>query len=649
MTETSPRALRAEPQNAALNSNIFSLLPYEIFLNIFDILFAEATSSPEPIVWNLFREDNLPEQFYLTVPREKGNYSSTDSPESRSKRRHNAIRSVSQINQYTRAMIYRKFSRLRLLRQPYKHLQPSTRKSTSAWVIPSIDVFMPQLWDGRRWSTRTLMPDLTSHLLPLGLQTIRCVETIGFEDAHPMLCVLKHEPQSLASMPNLRALTLFYDGNFWADDDGPRAHSKRSFQLIKGEGRSRTDVLVRYARLWRPMTERFVRLTLSAVSNRDLHGLRTADAELVRSEVWMVEGRPSVYSWRMICIDPGYRCDPFSSSQSATRISNKEEMGTPIRDSCSSKLTTIPYELFLHIIEYIIVGAAEACMAPNTWYMGYLVDELKENNQIINHHTTSKNAEGNQINGESNSNKPASNQDKGEHDASSAVKDKWWPREAQFCLYGNYYTGIERHQVTRLASQINRQTRAMTHRTFLRFPVKSSPVEAWLLLEIDEFILNLSCSDRVQMPFPFASSLALRDTMLHPTPGLKNLFENIRNIHIESVALFQEANIEDMKAILALKRLKQIRIRIGEVDESGLHLAQKNEMIDWYFPDLLSWELNHGSSFARLWKPFRDRNVRLVAEDKEEGYWMQLFDTPNGIRIVFPFDGFVEEYDSEEY
>ncbi|KAI8268782.1 hypothetical protein K4K58_004104 [Colletotrichum sp. SAR11_239] len=182
----------------------------------------------------------------------------------------------------------------------------------------------------------------------------------------------------------------------------------------------------------------------------------------------------------------------------------------------------------------------------------------------------------------------------------------------------------ERFYDIRLASQINRKTRGLVHKTFRRIPMDPYPfINAWILPEIDDFIpLNLRDIEYDYLDQGYDQAIFL------PTPSGHIALETIQRINLPAWEYFKPSNAIRVATLLALPNLKQISVEIGGIDPQqgfGNVLHGIRPLDEKRFYSLAKW-MRDVPQLRRLWAPFKKKGVKLYAETSFTGIMlMELY------------------------
>ncbi|KAI3554301.1 hypothetical protein CABS01_00988 [Colletotrichum abscissum] len=200
-----------------------------------------------------------------------------------------------------------------------------------------------------------------------------------------------------------------------------------------------------------------------------------------------------------------------------------------------------------------------------------------------------------------------------------------------------------------LPSQINRMSRSLVHREFLRHPMgkiyrtyvsERLPIDAWVLPAIDRFIPLVADKDEANMQL---AALSLRQSLHLPTPQAPPLIDCIRRIHLPLRHEFGAA----LTVLAALPSLTELAIVVGQWHDihtkttpDPSHKKALRRINHAAFPELAEWEEEHADDLQTLWLPFQKRGVRFFGKMIERsGYVMELTLKKNRLymRLCHPF------------
>ncbi|KAF9873476.1 hypothetical protein CkaCkLH20_08935 [Colletotrichum karsti] len=204
-----------------------------------------------------------------------------------------------------------------------------------------------------------------------------------------------------------------------------------------------------------------------------------------------------------------------------------------------------------------------------------------------------------------------------------------------------------RHFNTRLPAQINRMTRSMVHRKFVRVPRtchfaddgtsndELPRIDAWVRPELDYFIPFFSDHDESR----FEEELHFIQAMLLPTPQADVLTRSITQIVTPGRCFWCETNAPGVAALSTLPNLKEAYMDIGRFNppEKLPKFDGRLVRIDPnIFLDLRIWSITHGAAFRNLYKPLRKRGIRLYgyANDVYNPV-VEVVGTKRGIRVRY--------------
>ncbi|KAK1659683.1 hypothetical protein BDP55DRAFT_755187 [Colletotrichum godetiae] len=213
----------------------------------------------------------------------------------------------------------------------------------------------------------------------------------------------------------------------------------------------------------------------------------------------------------------------------------------------------------------------------------------------------------------------------------------------------------QRHQKLRLALQINQQSRRMVEKTYARLPMMVanpdgltrglSPVKAFVPLT-DEYI-------------PFFTSLQegrefeqfiYNQAVLLPSSSGYALLTRIEKIFLPFLRYLTTKNAESLATLVRLPNLKSIVFNtVSIIAGYSVPMYDDPELLaihpGWMkieghrYPDMKIWEERHGRAFRKLWHPFERRDIELFAfRDNIKPAVMKMKVTKEGIRVnhLFP-------------
>ncbi|KAH0423370.1 hypothetical protein CcaCcLH18_12226 [Colletotrichum camelliae] len=247
----------------------------------------------------------------------------------------------------------------------------------------------------------------------------------------------------------------------------------------------------------------------------------------------------------------------------------------------------VPYEMFLNIID-ILISEAEVCATPYKFSLTYMYES-----------------------------------------PTKIAINPFPPPLSLNASIGPEEITKERFSDIRLASQINRKTRGLVHKTFRRIPMDPYPlINAWILPGIDDFI-PLNSRDTGPDNFDRGYDQAI----FLPTPSGHATLELIQRINLPVWEYFKPLNAIRVATLLALPNLKQISVDIGAVDIGGVDPQQGfgdvhygiRPLDEKRFYSLANW-MRDVPGIRRMWAPFKMKGVKLYAETTLTGIMlMELY------------------------
>ncbi|TEA15804.1 hypothetical protein C8034_v001936 [Colletotrichum sidae] len=241
------------------------------------------------------------------------------------------------------------------------------------------------------------------------------------------------------------------------------------------------------------------------------------------------------------------------------------------QESTGTGLGTVPYDVFLNIIDMFIKDA-QRCLASTSWMIQYNHDTPSR--LVVVDHTLS--------NGE---NPPSK---------SSVQLSRWFN--------------------IRVPSQINQMTRAMVHRHFIRAssldPRGNRTVDAWVRPEKDYFAPFFGN----HMHELLNSERHFQQAIFLPTPEAAPLLEAIQRVIVPQGCYFCHTNARALAALATLPNLRKIFMDVGhyfpQSERAHFHHSTgpiKHEV----FPELNIWSISHGHSFDKVYRPLKNRRIPL--------------------------------------
>ncbi|KAK2772844.1 hypothetical protein CKAH01_13748 [Colletotrichum kahawae] len=176
-------------------------------------------------------------------------------------------------------------------------------------------------------------------------------------------------------------------------------------------------------------------------------------------------------------------------------------------------------------------------------------------------------------------------------------------------LLGPPTSQITRYQLSRLPSQINRQTRSMVHRelpraTLLNRDGTISPIDAWICPEIDLFTPVLFDADQA----------LVKQALSYPTPPCYALVQSIRWITLPDCEWITYATADIIAALGTLPNLSVIQLHIGSVFldrlQQPVHFGF-HKIDPRVFPTMAQWVEYCGPDVMDIFLPLKNNGVRL--------------------------------------
>ncbi|KAK2728454.1 hypothetical protein CKAH01_10926 [Colletotrichum kahawae] len=194
----------------------------------------------------------------------------------------------------------------------------------------------------------------------------------------------------------------------------------------------------------------------------------------------------------------------------------------------------------------------------------------------------------------------------------------------------------DRFDHIRLPLQINRATRAMVHRKFIRAPFRNRqmPVDAWIRPENDAFV---PCFADNLAHYPIDEEEHFRQAMMLPTPQAAALIQSIQRIVTPSSCFWAEYNASSVAALSTLPNLKEVAMDVRRFypPGRGRDLPGGLISIDYeMFPDLAIWNVTHGAAFNSLFRPLKKKGIRVYGySGNAERLLIEIVGTKHGVAM----------------
>ncbi|KAH0423371.1 hypothetical protein CcaCcLH18_12227 [Colletotrichum camelliae] len=209
----------------------------------------------------------------------------------------------------------------------------------------------------------------------------------------------------------------------------------------------------------------------------------------------------------------------------------------------------------------------------------------------------------------------------------------------------------KRYRDLRLPLQINQQSRKMVYRTFRPIPMffheydyeaaldPILPVSALVLPEVDAFIPYHS-----EIRPEFAHREAYFHQTIHlPSPTSYAILDLIQIIYLPAICHLSSRKPEALEALLALPSLKYIMANIGLVriyhgEVETFHGGRRLLSLDYrFFPHLYYWDMDR--NFHSIWSRFQKKGIKLYGirglERRPRKCLMEIFPSEDGALIQY--------------